>query len=134
MGQLYYYSITRKCTKYRLGANFSWAEPTVILEILEKLSLLISVLIANITGIQPLFTIESPVIYTARTITQSFNTVVTYAARVRIANTYNAQIATKIMRRMIKNATNSNKYYPDNISGRLDLISRISLALFNGRH
>jgi hypothetical protein len=134
MDQLYYHSITRKCTKCRLRANFSWAELTAILEISEKPSLLTDMLIANITGTQPLFVIEPSVIYITRTITQSFNTVIIYAARVRIANTYNAQTTTKIMRRMIKNATNSNKCYPDNISGRLDPISRIPLALLNSRY
>jgi hypothetical protein len=91
-------------------------------------------LIANITGTQPLFIIEPHVIYTARTITQSFNIVITYAARVKIANTYDTQTATRIMRRMIKSAANDNKYYPDNTSGRLDPINRTSLILLNGRY
>jgi hypothetical protein len=110
------------------------AEPTAILEISEKPSLLTGMLIANTTGTQPLFAIEPHVVYTARTITQPFNTVVTHAARVRVANTYDAQIAIRIMRRMIKSAANGNKCYPDNISGRLDPISRTPLTLLNGRH
>ena len=124
----------RKCINGRLGANFSLAELIAILEISEKLSLLINVLIANTTGTQPLFAIEPHVVYTARTITQPFNTVVTHAARVRVANTYDAQTVTRIMRRMIKNVANGNKCYPDNTSGRLDPISRIPLVLLNGRH
>ena len=134
MGQLYYYSTTRKCIKCRSGANFSWAELIVTLEISEKPSLLTDVLIANTTGTQPLFAIEPHVIYTARTITQPFNIVITHAARIRIANTYDAQTATRIMRRMIKSAANGNKCYPDNTSGRLDPISRTPLTLLNGRH
>jgi hypothetical protein len=134
MGQLYYYLITRKCTKCRSEANFSLAEPIAILEISEKPSLLTDMLIANITGTQSLFAIEPYVIYTARTITQPFNTVITHAARVRVANTYDAQTATRIIRRMIKSVANGNKYYPDNTSGRLDLISRTPLTLLNNRH
>jgi hypothetical protein len=134
MGQLYYHSIMRKCTKCRLGANFSLAEPITTLEISEKPSLLTNMLIANTTGTQPLFTIRSHVAFTARTITQPFNTVITHAARVRVANTYDARTATKIMQRMIKNAANGNKYYPNNTSGRLNPISRIPLILLNGRH
>jgi hypothetical protein len=110
------------------------AEPTAILEISKKPSLLTNVLIANTTSTQPLFTIKPHVIYTARTITQPFNTVITHAARVRVANTYDARTATKIMQRMIKNAANGNKYYPNNTSGRLNPISKIPLTLLNGRH
>jgi hypothetical protein len=79
MGQLYYYSIMRKCTKCRLGVNFSLAEPIAILETLEKLSLLTDVLIANITGIQPLFAIGPYDAYIARTIMQSLNIAVIHA-------------------------------------------------------
>lgn len=110
------------------------AEPTAILEISKKPSLLTNVLIANTTSTQPLFTIKPHVIYTARTITQPFNTVITHAARVRVTNTYDAQTTTRIIRQIIKSATNGNKCYPDNISGRLDPISRTPLTLFNSRH
>jgi hypothetical protein len=134
MGQLYYHSMMRKCTKCRSRVNFSLAEPIVIFEISEKPSLLTGVLIANTTGTQPLFAIRSHGAYSVRTITQSFNTVVIHAARVRVANTYDARTATKIMRRMIKNAANGNKCYPENTSGRLDPTSRIPLTLLNGRH
>jgi hypothetical protein len=134
MGQLYYYSIMRKCIKCRSGVNFSLAESIAILEISEKPSRLTGVLTANTTGIQPLFVIRPHVVYTARTIMQPFNTIVIHAARVRVANTYDARTAMKIMRRMIKNAANGNKCYLDNTGGRLGLISRIPLILLNGRY
>jgi hypothetical protein len=134
MGQLYYHSTTRKCTKCRSGANFSLAEPTAILEISEKPSLLTGVLIANTTGTQPLFAIGPHDVYIVWMIMQSFSINATYAARATVANTYDARIAMKIMRRMIKNVANGNKCYLGSIGGRFDPISRIHPTLPNGRH
>jgi hypothetical protein len=119
-----YYSITKKCIKCRLEANFSLAESIAIPEISKKPSRLTDVLIANIIDTRPLFVIKPHDAYTARATIQPFNISVTHAAQARIANTSHALIALEAMQRTIKNATNGKSYCKNSIEIVLGLTGR----------